>query len=151
MTSLLAVLLKSFLIIKIRKLNVISESLLRFAHHYLVRIFFARKIVTIYCSVSFALPIILVEWYSSSTSFRGYLTYLNTWIPFNKIYKHFIYFAIHSAFAINTFTFSLIDTILLSFIYISYCRLTLKPMTVQIKKNLLNFRLTQYKNMPGYI
>lgn len=135
-TTLSSALLKCFFIIKMGKLNIIFQSLLRFTHRYQVRSVSGKKILIICCTISFLLPIIFVACFASVTDVPDYLSYLSIWLPSNEISKYFIYVSLDIATAINTFTFSFIATILLSYIYISYCRLTLKPLITQLKTSL---------------
>lgn len=135
-TSLTNVLLKIFLIIKMKKVNLIFQSLLRFTRRYEVTTFSGKKIVVICCFISFLLPIAFVVFCESATDFTCFISYFETLFTFNEKSKYFTYILLGIASVINTFTFSLIATILLSFIYTSYCRLTLQPLLIQLKKSL---------------
>lgn len=134
--SLSNALLKFFLIIKMKKINVIFQSLLRFTSRYQVAIFSEKKIVIICCSISFLLPIAFVVYYGSATNFTCYINYFKTSFTSNNISKYFMHVLFAIASAINSYIFSLIATILLSYIYTSYCRLTLQPLIMQLKTSL---------------
>lgn len=135
-TSLSSALLKFFLVIKMRKINVVFQSLSRFTRRYQVTIFSEKKIVVICCSISFLLPIAFVVLCNSATDFACYTRYFKTLFTFNEASTYFLYVSLGIASVINTFTFSLIATILLTYIYTSYCRLTLQPLIMQLKTTL---------------
>lgn len=133
-TAVLSLLLKVFFIINIKKLNSVGQCFWEFMLEYQVIYMPIKRIVTTGCFASFIFPILI---YLCHT-FIGVPTEFYDWIVihcffFNKTLKIIMYCFLDIGCAINEYTFPLIITILLSFLYISFCKFSLKPFADQLK------------------
>lgn len=137
--SLSALLLKVSLIMKMKRIKFILKCFIKFMYRYEIIVTSERKKVIICCFISFVVPFLLSVYHSSV---EGH-TDLHDFICFdcllsNKASRYLFNIAIDVGYSVNTFTFPLITTILLSFIYIAFCTLTLKPLAIQLKKTQKN-------------
>lgn len=137
--SVSSLLLKVSLIMKMKRIKFIFKCFVKFMHRYQIVVNSVRKKVIICCSISFVVPFLFSVWHSSV---EGH-TDLHDFICFdcllsNKASRYFFNIAIDVGYSVNTFTFPLITTILLSFIYIAFCKLILKPFAIQLKKSQKN-------------
>lgn len=133
-TAVLSLILKVFLIINIKKLNSVIQCFWEFMLRYQVIYISMHRTVTKGCFVSFIFPI-LICLCSTLTEvpigFHGWIFIRFSFL--NEKLKIIMYCLLDIGNAIIEYTFPLITTVLLSFLYISFRRISLKPFAVQLK------------------
>lgn len=128
-TGVSSILLKFFLIVKVKKLNIIFNSFYEFMTRTGVKFNSRRKIILIGCIVSLLLPIFFSSYHLHILHNERFYE----WIRISHFLSKFSFLErvcvsiLDLGYAIVEYTFPFISTILLTFIYISFNRSVLKP------------------------
>lgn len=129
-----SMLLRLFLIFKVKKLNKIFNSFCKLMIRNQMKSRSNRKIIMIGCISSFLLPVFVSQYNNHVLRQSNFYE----WPPFKYLLPTSLERAIVTSFidigyAIDEYTFPFISTILLIFIYFSYNRFVLTPFLEQLK------------------
>lgn len=134
-----SLLLKLFLIIKVKKLNEIFNSFCKFMTRNKVEAHSNKNVIMIGCMSSLLFPIFVSEYnYHVLHQAQFY-----EWLPFNHLLsisleRDIVVTFIDIGYVIDEYAFPFISTILLIFIYFSYNKFILTPFLMQLKRTYRN-------------
>lgn len=104
-------------------------------HQYEVSYISQRKVIITGCIICLILPVLICLCHTFIEKSSGFEKWINLhYFSNNESWAVITLCLLDIGSAINEYTFPLVTTILLSFIYLSYCRVSLKPLTDQLKE-----------------